>query len=243
MDLETIQKTVDAGEKVVLPTGLTLRLTAGLTYREVPSTNVVGYIAGLDVESRGERILLVANFSEHPPGGGRVGMGADENASGVAVMLETARLIQESGLVPKRTIVFAALDEEGGNRFVNFSPLPTRSSDVWTAIVLHGVAAGKEHLSRQEAGAGLARAFDDSARRLGVYTNDLDDWRFFFVSGDSRFSRGGPNAHKSYLAVAVSRQGDEFSGTPNDTLEHLDPRHLLEAGQSVAHLVMVLSSR
>jgi hypothetical protein len=36
---------------------------------------------------------------------------------------------------------------------------------------------------------------------------------------------------------------DDLSGTPADTLEHLDSERLAEAGQSVAHFVMVLSSR
>jgi hypothetical protein len=169
--------------------------------------------------------------------------GADENASGVAVMLETARLLHDLEFVPKRTVVFAALDEMGGSEFVIFPALPTSRSDIWTVVILHGVGAGEPRLARLEAGSGLARAFDQGARRFGARTEKLDEWRFFFVSNYSRLRYGDLRAHDSYQALAVTRPGDDLSGTPADTLEHLDSELLAEAGQAVAHFVMVLSSR
>jgi hypothetical protein len=170
-------------------------------------------------------------------------MGADDNAGSVAALLETARLYGELGLIPKRTIVFAVLDEGGGNRFVNNPPLPTGRSDAWTTIIIDGVAAGERYLARAEAGAGLARAFDESAGRFGVRTTQLDAWRFFFVSNDSRLSWSTPVAHKSYLGLAVTRPGDALSGTPQDEIGRLDPELLREAGQAIAHLALVLASR
>jgi hypothetical protein len=110
-------------------------------------------------------------------------------------------------------------------------------------VIIHGIGAGEPHLARLEAGSGLANAFDQSARRFGVRTRDLPDWPFFFVSNYSRLSHGEPWVHKSYQALAVTRPGDASSGTPNDTLDHLDRKSLLSAGQSIAHFVMVLSSR
>jgi hypothetical protein len=71
----------------------------------------------------------------------------------------------------------------------------------------------------------------------------LGEWPFFFVSNYSRLSNGEPSIHEAYQALAVSRPGDELSGTPEDTLDHLDREALLEAGKVVAHYVMVLASR
>jgi len=243
LDLEELQAAVEAGERVVLPTGLQMQLAYGLIYEEVLATNVVGYIAGLDQESRGERILVVATYTGPPAQKGVAYPGADENASGVAVMLETARLLLDLELVPKRTIVFAALDEGGGNHFVYSPSLPTERSDIWTTVIIHGIGAGAPYLSRLEAGSGLAGAFDQSARRFGVRTRDLQDWPFFFVSNYSRLSHSEAWVHKSYQALAVTRPGDALSGTPNDTLDHLDRKSLLSSGRSIAHFVMVLSSR
>jgi hypothetical protein len=91
-----------------------------------------------------------------------------------------------------------------------------------------------------EVGSGLARAFDQSARRLGVPTEELQEWRFFFVSG---YGSSRVTSDVSYSGLAVTRVGDEFSGTPADTLDHVDPELLAEAGRTVAHYLMVLSAR
>jgi peptide/nickel transport system permease protein len=243
LDLQQLQAAMDAGERVVLPTGLQVRLTCGLVYEDVPATNVIGYIAGLDQESQGERVLLVAGYTGPPPRDGAIYPGADENASGVAVMLETARLLHDLELVPKRTVVFAAFDQGGGNHFVNTPALPTERSDIWTAVILHGVGAGEPRLARLEAGAGPARTFDESARRFRLRTQQLQEWPFFFVSNYSRLSESEPWIHKSYQALAVARPGDDVSGTPGDTLDHLDRQGLLRAGQAVSHFIMVLGSR
>jgi hypothetical protein len=243
MDLEDLQAKMEAGEEVASSTALRVRLTYGLLYEEVAATNVIGYVAGMDTQSQEERVLTAVTYAGMSPKDGVVYPGADENASGVAVMLETARLLHDLEVVPKRTIVFVAFDDGGGGHFVNHPPLPTSRSSVWTTVVLHGLGAGESRLSRLEVGTGLARAFDQSARRFRVRTEELDEWPFFFISNSSRLRWGDPTAHKSYQAVAVTRAGDDLSGTSGDTVEHLDPELLAEAGQAVAHFVMVLSSR
>lgn len=243
LDLEELQAQMAKGDKIVEPAAVRVRLRYGLLYEEIPATNVVGYIPGLDQSSEGERILVAATYSGPLARDGITHPGADENASGVAVMLETARLLSELELIPKRTVVFAAFDEGGGYHFADSPALPTERSDVWTAVIVHGVGAGDARLARMEAGSGPARSFDQSARRFRVRTQQLGEWPFFFVSNYSRLSNGEPSIHEAYQALAVSRPGDELSGTPEDTLDHLDREALLEAGKVVAHYVMVLASR
>jgi peptide/nickel transport system permease protein len=243
IDLDALRKQMDAGDEVLVRTGVTVRVSAGLAYTQGPATSIVGYIAGADRGSEGERILLAAPYSTDPRPGSSAQLGADENASGVATLLEIARLYRDLGMIPKRTIVFAVFDEGGGNRFVNDPPLPTRRSDSWTTIIVDGVAAGEPYLACAEAGSGLVRAFDQSAGRFGVRTRRLDTWRFFFVSNDSRLSYSTPTANESYLGLAVTRPGDALSGTSGDVIDRVDPELLREAGQAVAHLALVLASR
>ena len=242
-DLDQLRAAMKAGERIALHTGLTIQLTYGLVYQEVPAANVVGYIAGLDVGSRGERVLVTAAYAGASLQGGATYPGADRNASGVAVMLETARLLNDLELVPKRTILFAAFDVGGGSQFVISPPIPTRRSDVWTTVMLHGLAAGESRLARLESSPGQSRAFDRSARHLNVRTTDLEEWRFFFVTGGSRLRSSEQTVHKSYQGLAVTRIGDVLSEAPDDSLEHLSLELLADAGRAVAHYVLVLGSR
>ncbi len=108
---------------------------------------------------------------------------------------------------------------------------------------MYGQRVTRVCAARLEVGPGLARAFDQTARRFKVRTEELDEWRFFFISNYSRLRRNDPWPHDSYQALVVTRPGDDLSGTPADTLDHLDSKKLAEAGQAVAHFVMVLSSR
>jgi hypothetical protein len=251
LDLDELLDELKEGKPIKVETGLRVRVNAGLFYEEVSGANVIGYIPAADITTSGERILVAASYTgPYPPQlslqGGETGEavvypGADDNASGVAVMLEVARLLHDLGFEPKRTIVFAAFDEKGENYFVNHPVFPVDSSDAWTAVILQGVGAGEPKLGRIEAGAGLARAFDQSARRFGVRTKDLDIWQFFF--GVDSWGAGTGRGDLSYSGLAVVRPGDDLSDTPLDTLDHLDPELLSETGQTVAHYLMVLSSR
>lgn len=244
LDLDELLDARESGERIKLETDLWVRVNVGVDYEELAGANVVGYFPAADRTTEGDRILVVTSYTgPHPPKqdeeslqGEVIYPGADDNASGVAVMLEIARLWHDLGFEPKRTVVFAAFDERGEFHFVNHSPFPISPSDTWTTVALYGVGAGSPQLARLEAGSGLARAFDQSARRFGVHTEELDEWEFFFNAG---FGRGD----LSYSGLAVARPGDDLSNTPSDTLDHLDPQLLLETGQAVAHYLMVISSR
>ena len=236
LDLDELRAALEAGERIDLETGLRVRVEVGLTYEEVSGANVVGYFPATDIRTQGERILVLATYTGPSPQEGVIFPGADDNASGVAVMLEVARLWRDLGFEPKRTVVFAALDTNGGFHFVNYSVFPTGFEDAWTTVILGGIGAGGPQLARIESGIGLARTFDQSARRFGVHTEELEDRRFFFTS------RYG-SVDQAYSGLVVVRPGDDLSGTPADTLDHLDPELLAQAGQTVAHYLMVLSSR
>lgn len=86
--------------------------------------NVIGVIPGTIPERAGESVVIGAHYdhlgtgwpSGLPEHRGKVHPGADDNASGVAVLLELARVLGRS-LAPDRTVVFVAFSgEECGRR-------------------------------------------------------------------------------------------------------------------------------
>ena len=74
------------------------------------SKNIVGVIEGSD--KGGEYVLVSSHFDHLGVENGSIFNGADDDASGVAAMLEIARVILEQGIKPKKSIVFVAFAAE-----------------------------------------------------------------------------------------------------------------------------------
>jgi len=70
--------------------------------------NVVGVLRGSDPARRDEAVVLGAHVDHLGRVDGVVYPGADDNASGVAALIEIARAVGASPVRPKRTLVFAA---------------------------------------------------------------------------------------------------------------------------------------
>jgi hypothetical protein len=98
--------------------------------------NVVGVLPGSKAEWAGQSALLTAHYDHlgsgwpdvHKGDEGKLHPGADDNASGVAVMLELARALA-SGEKPQRTIVFVAFSGEeagllGSRHYVDHPAFP-----------------------------------------------------------------------------------------------------------------------
>lgn len=89
---------------------------------KAPVKNIIAIIPGSDPKLKGQSVVVSAHYDHlglgwpdvHKGDAGKVHPGADDNASGVAVMLELAKILGKT-LKPQRTIVFVAftLEEEG----------------------------------------------------------------------------------------------------------------------------------
>jgi hypothetical protein len=115
----------------------TVSLSVDLIRRELPSFNVVGILPGSDPKLRDEAIVLGAHYDHLGRGGegslapreGEIHHGADDNASGVAGLIELARLLSTQNPKPRRTIVFIAFSGEeegliGSSYYVNHPVVP-----------------------------------------------------------------------------------------------------------------------
>jgi hypothetical protein len=103
------------------------RARGGEPEGEAELRNVIGVLPGTRTEWAGQSVVLGAHYDHlgrgWPPGRaedrGRVHPGADDNASGVAVLLELARALgpaADGGWRPERTVVFAAFAGEEAGR-------------------------------------------------------------------------------------------------------------------------------
>lgn len=94
--------------------------------------NVVAVIPGADPKLKDEWVVLSAHLDHVGRKNGRLYPGADDNASGVAMLLEVAEQFALRAVKPRRTLVFAAFDLEevgllGSTHFVCHPPFPIRS--------------------------------------------------------------------------------------------------------------------
>lgn len=74
---------------------------------------IIGQIVGTDSTLAHQPLIVGAHYDGvgDDPGGARL-PGAADNAAGVAVVLELARVVQQSGIRPHRTVWFVAFDGE-----------------------------------------------------------------------------------------------------------------------------------
>ena len=114
-----------------------LSVSTDVVRREVEAANVVGIRDGFDPTLKKEVVVIGAHYDHLGRGGegslapkeGEIHHGADDNASGVAGVLELARLFSEQESRPRRTIVFIAFSGEeegllGSNYYVNHPIVP-----------------------------------------------------------------------------------------------------------------------
>lgn len=119
--LVELQKEIDATltPRSYLVPGLRAHLRASLIREKGETANVVGILPGRDAKLGAEAIVIGAHYDGLGRGGegslaperyGEIHPGADDNASGVAGVIELARAFARSG--SKRTLVFVAFAAE-----------------------------------------------------------------------------------------------------------------------------------
>ncbi len=77
-----------------------------------PGRNVVALLEGSDPKLKSQAILVTAHHDHMGAANGHIYNGADDNASGVAGMLEIARAFVQGKVHPKRSVLFSSYDGE-----------------------------------------------------------------------------------------------------------------------------------
>ncbi|MBN1642266.1 MAG: ABC transporter permease subunit [Anaerolineae bacterium] len=228
----------------------------GTVRDRVSVRNVIGHLPGLSDTRYGgigkQAIVVLAQYDNPPPGpGATVYPGANDNASGVAVMIEAVRTMQESGYQPYRTFLFIAYSGEGleGGEEVVASDVRkflqahrgfVGNLEVEAIVHLRGLAAGEgDGIVYSALGSRrLAKLMERSASQAGVRARPADESVDLSIVFEERSRRvGGQEAPEIYLSwegwQATSRQ-------PVDTADTLSAETLEEAGRALSLLLMAL---
>jgi hypothetical protein len=123
--------------------------------QEIPGTesgklqgrNVGAVIHGSDPELRDQWVIVSAHFDHLGKRGDVIYPGADDNASGVAMMLEVARSFTGAATAPRRSVAFIGFDLEevglfGSRYFVAHSPFPLERVSLFITADMIGRALG-----------------------------------------------------------------------------------------------------
>jgi Zn-dependent M28 family amino/carboxypeptidase len=115
-----------------------LRSKAAVKRETLEAPNVAGMLPGNDPKLKNEYVIMSAHLDHigvgRPINGDSINNGAMDDASGIASILEIARIMKESGAKPKRSIIFLAVaaEEKGelGSRYFAMRPTVDRKQIV-----------------------------------------------------------------------------------------------------------------
>jgi hypothetical protein len=210
--------------------------------------NVVGLLRGSNADWKQQSALLTAHYDHlgrgwpdvHAGDEGKVHPGADDNASGVAVLLELARSLAAAGQ-PQRTIVFVAFTGEeagmlGSRHYVAHPALPL--DQVMGVINLDTVGRlGDKKLSVLATGTASEwpHIFRGSSYVTGVESRMIPD---ALESSDQKsFIDGG------VPAVQIFTDPHPDYHRPGDTVDEIDGAGLVKVATFVKEGIAYLAER
>lgn len=119
----------------------------GVDPKIVAGKNVGAKLVGSDPKLRDEWVIVSAHYDHLGERDGRLYPGADDNATGVAMMIEVARSLVESPTKPKRSVMFVGFDLEeaglwGSRYFAEHMPVPLEKVKLFVTADMIGRALG-----------------------------------------------------------------------------------------------------
>jgi len=194
--------------------------------------NVLAVLPGRDPEYADEVVIIAAN---HDTFGDRWA-GANDNGSGTAVLLSIAKLFQEQGFVPRRTLLFAAWDGKeagmlGSTHYVNQPRYPLENTTA--VLTLEMLGAGDEILYID--GNQLAGQVEPIAASHAI---------------SATLSSEGGRDHAPFMdaRIPAARVGWAWDGDsypayhlPGDTIDKIESQKLQTAGELAVLMALTLT--
>lgn len=255
--LRHLSETLKQDEFFELPLQKNIHMQVeGSIQEKVDVRNVLGYIPGKAAvpgqTQLDDKIIVVLTQYDTPPllPNSEIPAAANDNASGVAVMLEMIRTMQESGYQPYRTFLFVAYSAEGleggeqvradVEKFLSAKSGFSTFYEVETIVDLRGLGSKEGNKLLLSAGGSLrlANIFEAAARHVGTSTKrsgERVDISVVFEDGNT--ASIGEDAPR----IGLLWEGwDTTSGTILDNFENVSAAHLDQSGEALSLSVMIL---
>jgi Peptidase family M28/PDZ domain/PA domain len=151
--------------------------------------NVIGILPGSDPVLKDESIVIGAHYDHVGFGhygtrdshtSGQIHYGADDNASGTAVLLQLAERLSRAQFKPARTVVFAAFSAEelglhGSRQYVNYPSVPLSSTRAMVNLDMVGRLRDKRlTVFGTRSAQGLSAIVLEEAQKLGLQVTESD---------------------------------------------------------------------
>ncbi|MFQ5609132.1 MAG: M28 family metallopeptidase, partial [Woeseiaceae bacterium] len=199
---EAARDAIESDTVASVPLGFEASLSRRTIHDRIQSPNVIGMVRGTDPELSKEFVVYSAHLDgvgiEHAPDGDdTIRNGAYDNAMGISIMLETARVMAADP--PKRSVLFVAVTAEergllGSDYFAHYPTVPADSivanvnvdMPLFLYPVADLVAFGAEHSSLDAVAEAAARA-----EGFALTPNPLPEENLFVRSDQYSFVRQG----------------------------------------------------
>ncbi|MEC9191627.1 MAG: M20/M25/M40 family metallo-hydrolase, partial [Pseudomonadota bacterium] len=211
---------------------------------QVTMANVMGMIPGSDAKLSSEPVVLGAHYDHLGTNeeSGEFFPGADDNASGISVLIEVARKLARA-FTPQRPILFVAFTGEesgllGSDYFVNSSPDGFQLSSAFAMVNLDAVGR-LEGRTLQIFGTESAYEWPFMAQGIGFTTG---------ISSQFAAQTVASSDHVSFLNAGIPAI-HLFSGThldynqPTDTADKLDLAGMADVALWVEEAIVYLADR
>ena len=205
----------------------------GSRQEQNPLINVIAQLPGTDPQFTHETIVIGAHRDHFGSQAGILFPGADDNASGTAVMLEVARALAKAGIHRKRTILFVSFsgEEEGlvGSRLYIERPVAALSSTKAMINIDHaGIGNGRLTVGIT----GLDKGLGLEAGPMAGLTDKLDLYGYFPGGDHVPFTEAGVPT-----ITVVSGGAHSHFHQPTDTADTIQAEIL----QTVARFVLAIT--
>jgi hypothetical protein len=233
--------------------GIEVALRTEVLHERAATSNLAAVLPGRDPRVAGECVVVGAHWDHLGTGGdaslapeqvGRAHPGADDNASGVAALLEIARAFAGQGPA-RRTVLFVAFGAEeagvlGSAQFVKSPPprCPVERMQLMVNLDMVGRPRGKVYVDGADTAKGLralVEAIAEERPRIPL---------LLAFGGDGY----GPSDNTSFYAKGVPVLS-LFTGAhadyhrPSDTADKIDPAGLVSVARLAARAVREAAER